>query len=116
VGSYAGIVLALQATFGSVTQGNELAVACSTLAVAALFRPLRRRLQTAVDRRFYRSKVSAETTLARFGARLRHEADLDTLQAELHAVVGQALAPAHVSLWLRADVVAPRNDPETVVP
>jgi hypothetical protein len=100
-GCYAGLVLGLQAAFGSVTQGNELAVACSTLAVAALFRPLRRRVQTAVDRRFYRSKVNAEATLARFGARLRHEADLDSLRAELQAVVGQTLAPAHVSLWLR---------------
>jgi hypothetical protein len=98
---YAGLVLGLQAAFGSVTQGNELAVACSTLAVAAMFRPLRRRVQTAVDRRFYRSKVNAEETLARFGARLRHEADLDTLLGELQSVVGQTLAPAHVSLWLR---------------
>jgi hypothetical protein len=108
---YFGIVVALQGAFGSITQGNELAVACSTLAVAALFRPLRRRVQTIVDRRFYRSKVDAEATLARFGARLRHEADLDTLLAELHAVVGQTLAPEHVSLWLRAD---DRNDLGTV--
>lgn len=100
-GSYAGLVLGLQAAFGSVTQGNELAVACSTLAVAAMFRPLRRRLQTVVDRRFYRSKVNAEETLARFGSRLRHEADLETLLGDLQSVVGQTLAPAHVSLWLR---------------
>jgi hypothetical protein len=110
-GAYFAIVLALQSSFGSLTHGNELAVACSTLAVAGLFRPLRRRLQAFVDRRFYRSRVNAEATLAQFAARLRHEADLDALQAELHDVVGQTLAPAHVSLWLRVDA---RNDFETV--
>jgi hypothetical protein len=70
-------------------------------------------VQAAVDRRFYRSKVDAEATLARFGARLRREADLDALVAEMHEAVAQALAPAHVSLWLLGDVV--RNDLETVV-
>jgi hypothetical protein len=113
-GLYAGIVLALQAAFGSVTQGNELAVACSTLAVAALFRPVRRRVQRVVDRRFYRSKVDAEAMLARFGTRLRHEADLDALLVEVRSVVAEALAPAHVSLWLRNDAGLARNDPETV--
>jgi hypothetical protein len=105
--SYVAIVLALQASFGSLTHGNELAVACSTLAVAALFRPLRRRLQTVVDRRFYRSQVNAEATLARFGARLQHEADLDALVTELDHVVRDALQPALIAVWLR-------NDPETV--
>jgi hypothetical protein len=113
VGSYLAIVLALQGAFASLTRGNELAVACSTLAVAALFRPLRRRVQAAVDRRFYRSKVNGEETLERFGERLRNEADLDTLLTELRSVVGQTLAPAHVSLWLRSDLNS-RNDPETV--
>jgi hypothetical protein len=112
-GAYLGIVLALQGAFSSLTRGNELAVACSTLAVAALFRPLRRRVQSAVDRRFYRSKVDGEVTLERFGERLRNEADLDSLLAELRSVVGQTLAPAHISLWLRSDVTS-RNDPETV--
>jgi hypothetical protein len=113
-GAYFAIVLALQASFGSLTHGNELAVACSTLAVAALFRPLRRRLQTLVDRRFYRNKVNAEATLAQFAARLRHEADLDVLLVELRAVVGQTMAPEHVSLWLRSGASPARNDPETV--
>jgi hypothetical protein len=105
-GSYVGLVLALQSSFGSLTHGNELAVACSTLVVAALFRPLRRRLQTVVDRRFYRSKIDAESVLARFGARLQHEADLDALVTELDHVVRDALQPAVVAVWLR-------NDPET---
>jgi hypothetical protein len=113
-GAYFGIVVALQAAFGSVTQGNELAVACSTLAVAALFRPLRTRVQGVFDRRFYRSKVNAEKTLADFGARLRHEADLETLLEEVYAVVGLTMAPAHVSLWLRGEGPARRNDFETV--
>jgi hypothetical protein len=111
--SYFAIVLALQAAFGSVTQGNELAVACSTLVVAALFRPLRRRVQEMVDRRFYRSRVNGEETLARFAARVRNEADLETLLAELRAVVGITLAPAHVSLWLRTDAELARNASET---
>jgi hypothetical protein len=106
-GCYAGLVLGLQGAFGPLTHGNELAVACSTLAVAALFRPVRRRVQAAADRRFYRSRIDAEATLARFGARLRYEADLDTLVTELDQVVRDALQPAVISVWLR-------NDPETV--
>jgi hypothetical protein len=106
-GAYFGIVLALQASFGSLTHGNELAVACSTLAVAGLFRPVRRRVQTAVDRRFYRSKIDAEATLARFGARLRHEADLDALLGELHVAVRETFQPAQVSLWLRPQEPGP---------
>jgi hypothetical protein len=69
-------------------------------------------VQAAVDRRFYRSRVSSEETLAQFGARLRREADLDTLVSELHAVVGQTMSPAHASLWLRTDGGVLRNDPE----
>jgi hypothetical protein len=106
VGCYAAIVLVLQAAFGSVTRGNEFAVAASTLAVATLFRPLRRRVQTAVDRRFYRSKIDTEAMLAHFGTRLQHEADVDALLAEIDRVVRDALQPALVAVWLR-------NDPET---
>jgi hypothetical protein len=100
-GAYFGIVLALQASFGSLTHGNELAVACSTLAVAGLFRPVRRRVQTAVDRRFYRSKIDAEATLARFGARLREQVDLEALAADLLEVVDETMQPEAASLWLR---------------
>jgi hypothetical protein len=100
-GAYVGLVLAGEALFSFVASGSSVAVALSTLVVAALFLPVRRRVQAFVDKRFYRSKVDAEETLARFAAQLRHEADLDTLLGEVYAVVGETMAPAHVQLWLR---------------
>jgi hypothetical protein len=99
---YAGLVLGLQALLGGLLhQTNALALVVSTLAIAALFQPLRHRIQAVIDRRFYRRKYDAEKILAAFSATLRQEVDLATLSEHLVGVVQETMQPASVSLWLR---------------
>ena len=120
---YFGGVTMTQSVFQTLTgQGElpQLAIVASTLVIAALFNPLRRRIQGFIDRRFYRSKYDARKTLEEFSAKLRDETDLDSLNAELVTVVREAMQPEHVSLWLRPDTLSPgkngHGEPETEQP
>ena len=103
---YFGGVTATQALFQTFTGQEELpqlVVVASTLLIAALFTPLRRRIQSFIDRRFYRRKYDARKTLEAFSSKLRDETDLDALSEDLTSVVRETMQPAHVSLWLRPD-------------
>ena len=108
---YFGGVTATQAIFrtlGGQEQQPQLAIVVSTLVIAALFNPLRGRIQAFIDRRFYRTKYDARKTLEAFSAKLRDETNLETLNDDLVGVVRETMQPAHVSLWLRPET-APKG-------
>jgi hypothetical protein len=109
---YFGGVATTQAIFRALTaqeQQPQIAIVISTLVIAALFNPLRRRIQSFIDRRFYRKKYDAAKTLEAFSAKLRDETDLEALNSELVGVVRETMQPAHVSLWLRPDTGSKRR-------
>jgi hypothetical protein len=109
---YVGLVIGLQALLrGIINQDNNVAIVVSTLAIAVLFQPLRRRIQTIIDRRFYRRKYDAAKIIEAFSATLRHEVDLNTLSEQLLAVVQETMQPAFVSLWLRPPEHAEKRKP-----
>jgi hypothetical protein len=110
VGCYFGAIVLSQRLFVVLTgEQSTLAVVASTLIIAALFAPLRQRLQGFVDRRFYRNKYDAQKTLEAFSARLRDETDLSVLREDLVGVVRETMQPVHASLWLRPDMVSKKD-------
>jgi hypothetical protein len=110
VALYFGVIVVLQRTFVILTgQQSTLAVVASTLLIAALFTPLRRRIQSFIDRHFYRTKYDARKTQEAFSATLRDEMDLNALSEDLTSVVRETMQPAHVSLWLRPET-APKGE------
>jgi hypothetical protein len=110
---YFGGIVVLQRIFVLLTgEKSTVAVVASTLLIAALFNPLRRRIQGFIDRRFYRRKYDARKTLEAFNARLREETDLEALNSELVGVVRETMQPAHVSVWLRPDTIPKGEHPD----
>ena len=110
-GYFGGIVVLQRVVVALTGEKSTLAVVASTLLIAALFSPLRRRFQSFIDRRFFRRKYDARKTLEAFSAKLRDETDLDALSDDLVGAVRETMQPAHVSLWLRQ--VPPARGSET---
>lgn len=113
VGIYAGLVIGLQTSVHLLTgevADSPIVIVASTLAIAALFQPLRKRIQAIIDHRFYRRKYDARKTLAAFSATLRNEVDLGQLQENLLVVVEETMQPAHVSLWISPDQSAENRE------
>ena len=108
---YGASVLLLQIPLSQIAPGDSLTVAASTLVVFALFQPLRRRVKSAIDRRFDRARYDAERTAAAFAGRLRDEVDLNSIVQDLRSVVGSSLQPGSASVWIRA-----RNESRTLEP
>jgi hypothetical protein len=108
---YLGGIVVSQRLFVILTgEKSTLAVVASTLVIAALFQPLRRRIQSFIDRRFYRRKYDAAKTLEAFSTKLKYETDLEALNDDLVGVVKETMQPAHVSLWLRPDAAPQQED------
>jgi hypothetical protein len=109
LGVYLGSVTMTQALLRTLTgqeQLPQLVVVTSTLVIAALFNPLRHRIQSFIDRRFYRSKYDAAKTLEGFAMKLRDETDLEALSENLVGVVRETMQPTHVTLWLRPETAS----------
>lgn len=101
VGAFSGVILLLQGPLGQITGGDTVGVAASTLVVAALFQPLRQRVQRVVDRRFDRARYDADRTVAAFAARLRGDVDLGAVSAEILSTTTTAVRPSNASIWIR---------------